>query len=271
MRIAALGDIHCTSKSEGLFEPLFCKIASLADVLVLCGDLTDYGTLEEARTLARELRLVTMTIPVLAVLGNHDHEAGQQEELMRVLREHGVYVLDGQATVIGDVGFAGTKGFGGGFGRRLLNAFGEEAIKRFVQESTVEARKLETALSTLQTPYRIAVTHYAPIVDTTAPEPAELYAFLGSSHLEDVIDQNEVTAAFHGHAHYGSPQGSTSSGVPVYNVALPLLRRHLQGQLPVRIIEVGHTTVPKPDSVTSCPPSVPREVEAPPPAVQAID
>ncbi|HEY4001272.1 MAG TPA: metallophosphoesterase [Candidatus Xenobia bacterium] len=239
MKIAAMGDIHCTVKARGMLEPMFEKVAQQCDLLLLCGDLTDYGTADEALTLGMELRATAERIPVVAVLGNHDYDAGQERQVHEILTASGVHLLDGDRFTVGDVGVAGVKGFGGGFGRRQLGAFGEEAIKHFVQEAVEEARKLESALTQLQTPYRIAMTHYAPIMATTAPEPPELFPFLGSSHLEDVIDQNGVTMALHGHAHYGAPEGRTSTGIPVYNVALPVLRRAMPQQVAVRMLELG--------------------------------
>lgn len=236
VRIAAVGDLHYGRGDSGKVQTLFDGIHERADVLVLTGDLTDYGTEEEALVLARDLDEVR--IPVLAVLGNHDHESGTPELVERILRDHGVRVLDGENAVVCGVGFAGTKGFGGGFGNRSLDPWGERIIKDFVQESVDEMLKLEKALARLHTPSRIAVLHYAPVVDTVQGEPLEIWPFLGSSRLGEVLDSYEATAAFHGHVHHGQPLGSTRTGVPVYNVAYPVLKRHLPGQPPLRIIEV---------------------------------
>jgi Icc-related predicted phosphoesterase len=237
LRIAAIGDIHVSKSSQGQFQPLFAQISSNADVLVLCGDFTDYGLPEEAKILARDLS-TSVKIPVIAVLGNHDFEAGRQEEIATILRDAGVTVLDGEATEIQGVGFAGVKGFAGGFGRGALGPWGEMAIKAFVQEAVDEALKLEAALARLRTQHRIAVLHYAPIRATVEGEPTEIFPYLGSSRLEEPINRYRVTAVFHGHAHRGSPEGRTAAGVPVYNVAMPLLARVNPDRPPYLIVEV---------------------------------
>jgi Icc-related predicted phosphoesterase len=225
VRVAALADMHFTTAQAGTLAPLLAQAAGEADVLVLCGDLTDHGSAEEARLLARELAAVK--VPVVAVLGNHDHESGQQAEVKQVLLDAGIHVLDGDAVEVRGVGFAGTKGFAGGFDQRSLAPWGEQSIKRFVHESIEEALKLESALARLRTPQRIAVLHYAPVRATVEGEPLEIYPFLGSSRLEEPINRYPVTAVLHGHAHRGAFEGRTRGGVPVYNVSLPLLRaRH---------------------------------------------
>jgi len=237
LRIAAIGDVHVSKNSQGQFQPLFAQISGSADVLLLCGDFTDYGLPEEARVLARELS-AAVKIPVIAVLGNHDFESGQQDEITRILVDAGVIVLDGEATEVQGVGFAGVKGFAGGFGRGALGPWGETAIKAFVQEAVDEALKLEGALARLRTQQRIAVLHYAPIRATVEGEPTEIFPYLGSSRLEEPINRYRVTAVFHGHAHRGSPEGRTAAGVPVYNVAMPLLARANPDRPPYLIVEV---------------------------------
>jgi len=213
-------------------------LAGRADLLILCGDLTDNGHPDEARILARELaRGVSM--PMLAVLGNHDFQSGQDEEVVRVLGDAGVRVLDGEAVEVKGVGFAGVKGFCGGFGRRTLEPWGEPGIKDFVRLAFDEALKLESALAKLRTPSRVAVLHYAPIEATVEGEPREIYPFLGSSRLEDPLNRYEVSAVFHGHAHRGALEGRTREGAPVYNVALPLLRRALPADPPLRLVTVS--------------------------------
>ena len=172
LRIAAIGDIHVSRHSQGAFQPLFTHITTNADVLVLCGDFTDYGLPDEARILARELT-AGVKIPVVAVLGNHDFEGGKQGEIREILADAGVAVLDGEATEIEGVGFAGVKGFCGGFGRGALGPWGEQSIKRFVQEAVDEAMKLEAALARLRTERRIALMHYAPIRATVEGEPPD--------------------------------------------------------------------------------------------------
>jgi Icc-related predicted phosphoesterase len=237
LRIAALGDIHVSKTSQGTFQPIFSQITNTADVLLLCGDFTDYGLPEEARVLARELTTATK-IPVIAVLGNHDYESGQQDEIRRILTDAGVVVLDGEATEVHGVGFAGVKGFAGGFGRGALGPWGEAVIKRFVQEAVDEALKLESALARLRTHRRVALLHYSPIRGTVEGEHLEIYPYLGSSRLEEPINRYRVNAVFHGHAHRGSPEGRTATGVPVYNVAMPLLARNYPERPPYLILEL---------------------------------
>jgi Icc-related predicted phosphoesterase len=237
LSLAAVGDLHCTRKSQGLLQPVFAHAGASADVLLLCGDLTDNGLPEEAHVLAAELSR-TVKIPVIAVLGNHDFESGHEAEVARILGDAGVTVLDGDTTTVEDVGFAGVKGFCGGFGRRTLEPWGEQSIKSFVNEALRETLKLESALARLRTRHRIALLHYAPIEATVDGEPREIYPFLGSTRLEEPLDRYDVTMAFHGHAHSGAPEGRTRCGVPVYNVALPLLRKHWPDRPPVRVVEV---------------------------------
>lgn len=237
VRIAAVGDIHVSKSSQGKFQPLFSQISASADVLVLCGDFTDYGLPDEARILARELT-ASVKIPVIAVLGNHDYESGKQGEIRDILTDAGVNVLDGEVIEVHGVGFAGVKGFAGGFGRGALGPWGEQAIKHFVQEAVEEALKLEAALARLRTHRRVAVLHYAPIRATVEGEPPEIFPYLGSSRLEEPINRYRVNAVFHGHAHRGSPEGRTATGVPVYNVAMPLLARLNPERPPYLILEL---------------------------------
>jgi len=237
MRLAAVGDLHIKKTSQGALQPLLASVNDMADVLLLCGDLTDYGTPEEAQVLAKELTS-TVRIPIVAVLGNHDYETGQQADVCRILTDIGVRVLDGEAVEINGVGFAGIKGFAGGFGRGTLGAWGEPMIKRFVQEAVDEAMKLESALARLRTAQRIAVLHYAPIAATVQGEPPEIYPYLGTSRLEEPLNRYPVNAVFHGHAHHGSPEGKTATGIPVYNVAMPLLRALFPEQPPFRVVEI---------------------------------
>jgi Icc-related predicted phosphoesterase len=216
--VAAIGDLHVTETSHNRFAALFEEMSDKADVIALAGDLTNFGKVSEAEVLAEDLR--RCSVPVVAVLGNHDVEAGETEELLKILGGAGVTFLDEQAAVIHGVGFAGVKGFLGGFGRGELGAFGEDAIKVFVDEGRNEARKLENALRSLRTERVVAVLHYAPIRDTVEGEPLEIYPFLGSSRLANAIDRfDNVKAVVHGHAHRGSYSGRTPGGVPVFNVA----------------------------------------------------
>jgi Icc-related predicted phosphoesterase len=239
VRVAAVADVHCTKTSQGVLQPLFSQMAETADVIVLGGDLVDYGLPEEAHVLAAELSVaIKANVPVLAVLGNHDFEAGQPEVVTRILCDAGIRILDGDAIEVHGIGFAGVKGFCGGFGRRALEPWGETMIKNFVREAIDEALKLESALARLRTPHRIAVLHYSPIQATVEGEPIEIFPFLGSSRLEEPLNRYEVSAVFHGHAHHGSPEGRTSADIPVYNVSLPLLRRHYPDRPAFRVLEL---------------------------------
>lgn len=240
LRIAAVADLHRNKSKDVSFRQIFSQAEENADVLVLCGDLTDYGLPEEAKLLAAELS--HSKTPVLAVLGNHDYEAGQEAEVIKILNDAGVKVLDGQAHEVHGVGFAGGKGFAGGFGVHTLEPWGERIIKSFVQEGLDEAMKLELSLSRLRTPWRVALLHYAPIRATVEGEPPEIFAFLGSSRLEEPLNRYHVTAVFHGHAHRGALEGKTRDGIPVYNVSLPLLRRSFPDQPPIRIVELPLTS-----------------------------
>jgi Icc-related predicted phosphoesterase len=236
VRFAVVGDIHVNKDSAGSLRSLFAAASESADALLLCGDLTDYGTAEEAQILAEELGAAK--VPVVAVLGNHDYESGTPEVVVEALTRAGVRVLDGEACEIEGVGIAGVKGFAGGFGRGSLGAWGEPAIKLFVQECRNEAMKLESALAKLRTPRRIAMLHYSPIVGTVEGEPVEIFAFLGSSRLEEPLLRYPVDAIFHGHAHRGTLEGKTLNGVPVYNVAKPLLLRSRPDEPPFRLFEL---------------------------------
>lgn len=238
VRLAALSDIHYSKTSAGTLQSLFAQVTESADVLLLCGDLTDYGLAEEARILAKDLT-ATVKIPIVSVLGNHDYESGEEQEIVRILTDAGVRVLDGDSYEVHGVGFAGVRGFCGGFGRGALGAWGEKVIKDFVHEAVQEALKLESALARLRTPQRIALLHYAPIRGTVEGESCEIFPFLGSSRLEEPLARYDVTAVFHGHAHKGAPEGATANGIPVYNVALPVLQASYPDRPPFRMFEVA--------------------------------
>ena len=237
VRVAAVGDLHCGKASAGVFQPLFTRLAQSADVVVMCGDLTDYGLPDEARVLAREVA-GALKLPVVAVLGNHDYESGHADEVCAILADAGVRVLDGDSVEIRGLGFAGVKGFAGGFGERALQSWGEPVLKSFVREAVEEALKLETALARLQTPRRVAVLHYSPIRATVATEPAEIVPFLGSSRLEEPVNRYNAALVVHGHAHHGAPEGRTTTGVPVYNVSVPVLREAFPDQPTFRLFEI---------------------------------
>jgi len=236
VRVAAIGDLHCSKASLGALQALFSRIAESADVLALCGDLTDRGLPDEARLLAKELQAVK--VPKVAVLGNHDFESDAAGEVTEILAQADVSVLDGTTLEVLGVGFAGAKGFAGGFGERALQAWGEEPIKTFVRTAVDETLKLESALARLRTRRRVVLLHYAPVRDTCDGEPLEIYAFLGSSRLEEPLNRYAASVVFHGHAHRGQPEGKTAGGVPVYNVALPLLQRLYPDRPPFRVVEI---------------------------------
>jgi len=223
LRVAAIGDLHVMEDSVAPYRELFAEIGNAADVLVLCGDLTNFGKTSEAEILAEDIR--ACSIPVVGVLGNHDYECGQPEEVARILHEAGMTVLDEQAVEIEGVGFAGVKGFIGGYGRGELAPFGEPILKAVVDEVLNESRKLENQLRTLRTERSVAVLHYSPTIETLAGEPQEIFQYLGSQRLCEPIDRfDHVKAVVHGHAHHGTYEGRTPLGKPVYNVAQFVLK-----------------------------------------------
>lgn len=226
-RIAAIADIHIREGDRGKWVDFFKDVSKKADVLLIAGDLTDTGDEGEADVLANELN--SCNIPVVAVLGNHDYEKGRHKLIRQILLKANVHMLDGEAVILNGIGFAGVKGFGGGFDKHMLSFFGEGAMKAFVQEAVDEALHLERALSRLDAEpeaiKKVALLHYAPIRETVVGEPESIFPFLGSSRLAEPLNQHKVTAAFHGHAHVGMLEGKTGSGVPVYNVAKPILNK----------------------------------------------
>jgi len=236
VRIAAMADLHYTKNATVSLRAVFREIAESADVLILCGDLTDYGLPEEVEAALAELRMAPL--PIIGVLGNHDYQSGREKEVKELFEKGGIRILDGESIEVAGVGFAGTKGFGGGFGPRTLEPWGEKMIKAFVQEALDESLKLESALSRLRTEHRVALLHYAPIAATVAGEPEQIFPFLGSSRLEDPINRHHCDVVFHGHAHRGAPVGATQTGIPVYNVSLTLLRRSFPQAPPYRLIEI---------------------------------
>lgn len=247
MRIAALADLHARTHDDvARLTNLLREAAAEADVLLLGGDLTDHGRPGQVEALLEAIHEVR--IPILAVLGNHDHEGGCAGDIMRMLRSAGAHVLDqGGTAVIGGVGFAGTKGFAGGFGAKSVRAFGEEALKAFVSESVVEAQALRGALRSLDTPVKVALTHYSPVLETVASEPTEIHVFLGTSRLGAALDEGGASVAFHGHAHHGQLEGRTEGGVPVFNVSLDVLRR--AGRFPfVHEVDVTSARAPPRDA-----------------------
>lgn len=236
-RIAAVADLHYGRTSHANLRDLFTEASRCCDVLLLCGDLTDHGTPEEARQLAEDIQTYAR-VPVLGVMGNHDYDGEQADEVSDILSRAGVEMLDGTFIEIEGVGFAGVSGFAGGFDRRALHPFGEKAIKHFVQATIDEVLKLEAALNRMDTEHRVVLLHYAPIRQTVEGEPLEILPFLGSSRLEDPLNHYQVSVAFHGHAHRGSPEGRTTANVPVYNVSMPLLLEHYPEKPPFRVFEI---------------------------------
>jgi Icc-related predicted phosphoesterase len=223
MRLAAVADIHLAAENHERDVREFSPVNDLADVLVIAGDFTNHGMPEEMRAVLGVVEHIR--IPIVAVLGNHDHESGHQDELAGMLRLAGVHLLDGQCFEVDGIGFAGTKGFCGGFAPYELMPFGEQGIKTFVEVAEREAVKLDYGLAQTQALKKVAITHYAPIKETIVGEPEPIFPFLGSSRLERALETHRPVLALHGHAHKGTFSAETRSGVRVCNVALPLLRR----------------------------------------------
>ena len=226
LRIGAVGDVHVSRDTEGLLRLRLTAIAEQADVLLLAGDLTQHGHLDEARVLAADL--ADLPVPIVAVLGNHDYHQGQEDQICDVLDEAGIMVLEADTVVIPvggrRIGIAGVKGFGGGFAGACASEFGEPEMKDFVRHTKRQAQRLRDALCSLDADVRIALTHYSPVPDTLAGEPREIYPFLGSYLLGEAIDAGDCDLALHGHAHKGTELGVTAGGVPVRNVARPVIR-----------------------------------------------
>jgi Icc-related predicted phosphoesterase len=227
IRVAAVGDVHVGTDSAGRLAPRLAGLADHADVFLLAGDLTHRGRPEEAKVLAEELRGVR--VPAIAVLGNHDYHSDEQDGVTEVLEQAGIRVLEGDAVVleIGGrrVGIAGSKGFGGGFAGASASDFGEPEMKAFVGHTKALAGRLERALGGLRTDRRIVLLHYSPVAETLAGEPREIHAFLGSYLLAEAVDRVGADLVLHGHAHRGSRDGTTPGGVPVRNVAAPVIGR----------------------------------------------
>jgi Icc-related predicted phosphoesterase len=243
VRVAALGDLHCGRTPASSLEPLFSQIAHEADILVLCGDLTDHGLPEEALALTKVLT-GSLKLPIVTVLGNHDYHSGHVAEVEKILTDAGITVLDGEACEVHGVGFAGVKGFLGGFGRMTLEPWGEDLVKQVVNEAVNETLKLGSALAKLRTKQRVAVLHYAPIPETVHGEPQEIWPYLGCSRLAEPLSRFQVALAFHGHAHRGQAEGRFVD-IPIYNVALPLMQRDHPNR-PFRVVELSGPEVPEP-------------------------
>lgn len=238
LRIAAMADIHVGKNSFTSYTDTFKAIGTKAEVLLLCGDLTHNGFPEEAKKLVDQLK--ECSIPKLAILGNHDYHQNKQEEIKKILQAGGVVLVDDEPFKMQKIGFTGIKGFGGGFGSHTLGMFGEEEMKDFAREAIAQAEALEVNLEQLekeQVIKKIVLLHYSPIIDTLKGEPLEIYPFLGTSRFEEVIDRFNVTYVFHGHAHFGSPEGKTLKNIPVYNVSIPIMKK-LFKDAPYRILEL---------------------------------
>lgn len=220
LTVAAMGDIHVGKAGIGPYTDIISEINDKADVLLLCGDLTQGGLPEEAEMLSRQLS--QCTVPVIGVLGNHDYSSGHAAEVINILKGE-MILLDEEPFEVKGVGFAGVKGFAGGFEMYQQSGFGEKIMKDFIQETLNETLKLEGQLSQLEMKKKVVLLHYAPIRQTLRGEPEEIYPFLGSSRLVDPIDNYNVTVVYHGHAHRGSFEGKTNKGIPVYNVSIPVL------------------------------------------------
>lgn len=238
-KIAAVGDIHVKATDKGVWTQYFKEISKRADIFLICGDLTYTGDEAEAAVLSEELK--HCNIPVVVVLGNHDHEKGRNKLIRQTLQNENVHVLEGEAIVIGNIGIAGIKGFGGGFDNHMLSLFGEEAMKSFVKEAVNEALNLDRALKRLDQEHegvkKIVLMHYSPIKSTIAGEPEQVFPFLGCSRLEEPLNRYNIAAVFHGHAHKGYHEGVTHNGVKVYNVAWPILQK-AGFEVPVFILEI---------------------------------
>ncbi len=226
IRIAAVGDIHFDRKSHNRLRQHFHGLAEKADLFLLAGDLTQTGHPEEVQILADDL--IDCPIPVVAVLGNHDYHLDQVEQMHQILKKAGVMVLEKNTIIMNineqRVGIAGIKGFGGGFVGACGSDFGEPEMKAFMRHSKNEAQELENMIKTMDCDYKIVLLHYSPTTQTLIGERKEIYPFLGSYYLSEAIDHGKVDIVFHGHAHSGIEKGVTPGGVPVRNVAQPVIR-----------------------------------------------
>ena len=239
IRIAAVADLHVKSTDKGVWGEYFREISKRADILLVGGDLTFTGDEDEAQVLSEELK--NCNIPVVCVLGNHDHEKGRQKLIRHTIQNDNVHVLDGEFFIFGNLGVAGIKGFGGGFDNHMLSLFGEEAMKIFVKEAVNEALSLDRALNRIEEEHeniiKVVLMHYSPIKSTIIGEPEEVFPFLGCSRLEEPLSRYDIAAVFHGHAHKGFSEGVTHNGTPVYNVAWPILQK-AGFEVPVKILEI---------------------------------
>jgi Icc-related predicted phosphoesterase len=227
IRIAAVGDIHVAEDTHGRLRPHWLELDAHADVLLLAGDLTNIGNRAQTEVLVEELR--DLPVPVVAVLGNHDFHCGNPHGVREALESIGITVLEGESVTLDiagcKLGIAGAKGFGGGFTGACGHKFGEPEMKTFMQVTENEARRVEENLRSLRADYRVALLHYAPVKDTLSGERLEIYPFLGAYQLGEALDRAGADLALHGHAHHGTEKGVTPGGIPVRNVAMPLIKR----------------------------------------------
>ena len=227
IRIAAVGDVHVDADVVGRYRPALDRLPDVADALLVAGDLTRHGTVDEARCFTAEFG--GLGVPVVVVLGNHDHQSDQQDEVTKVIEDAGITVLEGTSTVLElnghRLGVAGAKGFGGGFAGACASNFGEREMKAFVNTTEAIADRLQAALQSVECDALVALTHYAPVPETLTGEPLEIYPFLGCYQLGRAIDSAPTMLALHGHAHHGSERGRTPGGVPVRNVAHPVIKQ----------------------------------------------
>jgi Icc-related predicted phosphoesterase len=248
IRIAAVGDVHVDSDVLGRYRPALEQLPGVADALLIAGDLTRHGTVEEAQCFATEFG--GLDVPVVVVLGNHDHQSDLPGDVAEVLADAGITVLEGSSVVLTlhghRLGIAGVKGFGGGFAGACASNFGEREMKDFVGTSEAAADRLGAALRSTDCDALVALTHYAPVPETLAGEPLEIYPFLGSYLLAQAIDSAPTALALHGHAHHGSERGRTPGGVPVRNVAHPVIKQAynvyqlLSDEVDAGLVTAGH-------------------------------
>jgi len=230
IRLAAVGDVHCGTDMGEQIRSQFASVPDHADALLLAGDLTRFGLTEEARVFVDALRELA-GVPIAAVLGNHDHQSDRQDELRDIFQDAGVRVLDG-SSVVWDlsgsrVAIAGTKGFGGGFEGTHATAFGEREMKAYAEHTRALADRLDSCLDDVvdEADLTVLLLHYAPIRDTLAGEPREIFPFLGSYLFAELADRHRVDLVLHGHAHRGTERGRTPGGIPVRNVAQAVIQQ----------------------------------------------
>ncbi len=226
VRVAAVGDVHLAEDLRGRYSPALAELRDVADLLLVAGDLTQHGRADEAAVFADDFG--ASPVPVVVVLGNHDYHSDQQREIRSLLEAAGIVVLEGEHTVVetaaGSVGVAGAKGFCLGFSGRAAANFGEPEMKAFSRHGIESAEQLRAAFDGLDTDVKVALTHFAPVEGTLVGEPSEIWSFLGNYLLGDAIDEARADLAVHGHAHAGTEKGLTEDGIPVRNVAQPVIR-----------------------------------------------